>query len=472
MKQQQLMTYVDQYWDNHITPSLMEYIKIPNKSPQFDKDWQKHGHMEKAVNLIANWCKQHAPANMTLDVIQEGERTPVILMEVPGTTNDETILLYGHLDKQPEMTGWSDGLAPWTPVLRGERLYGRGGADDGYAAYASLTALKALKEQNIPHARCIILIEASEESGSSDLPYYIDVLKDKIGSPNLVVCLDSGCGNYDQLWMTTSLRGLVGGTLQIDILRQGIHSGYGSGIAPSCFRVLRQLINRIESESTGDIILDDLQVTIPEERKQQAEKAAAVLGKSVHESMPFVKDVHPEGDNSADRIIRRTWKPALSLIGLDGMPLIENAGNVTLPSLSVKLSMRLAPTCDVETAVNALKDTLENNPPYNAKVTFDINDAGPGWHAPAEAAWLLQAANQASNDYFGKDAMYMGEGGTIPFMGMLGEKFPQAQFLITGVLGPESNAHGPNEFLHIPTGKRLTACVASVIANHYTKNSQ
>ncbi len=471
MKQQQLITYVDQYWDNHITPCLMEYIKIPNKSPQFDKDWHKHGYMDQAVNLISNWCKQHAVKNMSVDIIQQDDRTPVIVMEIPGNT-DETILLYGHLDKQPEMTGWSDGLHPWQPVLRGDRLYGRGGADDGYAAFASLTAIKALHDQQIPHARCVILIEASEESGSSDLPFYIDLLKDRIGQPNLVVCLDSGCGNYEQLWMTTSLRGIVGGTLQINVLRQGIHSGYGSGIAPSCFRILRQLLNRIENESTGDITLADLQVSIPDERRDQAEKAASVLGASIHESIPFSNKAQPEGSSSADRILRRTWKPALSVIGMDGMPLIENAGNVTLPSLSVKLSMRLAPTCNVNKATDALKKTLESNPPYGATIQFDVNDAGPGWNAPAEADWLVNAANCASNDYFGKDAMYMGEGGTIPFMGMLGEKFPQAQFLITGVLGPESNAHGPNEFLHIPTGKKLTACVAAVIANHYTKNSQ
>lgn len=469
MNQQQLMTYVDHYWNNHITPSLMEYIKIPNKSPQFDKDWRKHGYMDKAVKLIANWCEKHTIENMTLNVFQENDRTPVILMDIPGN-NDETILLYGHLDKQPEMTGWSDGLDPWQPVLRGDRLYGRGGADDGYAAFASLTAIKALHDQHVPHARCVILIEASEESGSSDLPYYIDALKDRIGCPSLVVCLDSGCGNYDQLWMTTSLRGLIGGTLHIDVLRQGIHSGYGSGVTPSCFRLLRQLINRIENESTGDILLADLQVAIPHERSQQADKAAGVLGSSIQESIPFVSGTQPEGLTNTDRILRRTWKPALSVIGIDGMPLIENAGNVTLPSLSVKLSMRLAPTCHVKNAVAALKQTLENNAPYNATIRFDVHESSAGWNAPKEASWLVEAANRASLSYFGKGAMYMGEGGTIPFMGMLGEKFPAAQFLITGVLGPDSNAHGPNEFLHLPTGKKLTACVATIIADHYTKN--
>lgn len=465
---QQTFNYIDQLWDKSITPTLMEYIKIPNKSPQFDKDWKAHGFMDQAVKLIADWCQTNAVPGMTLEVVQLEGRTPVIFMEIPGQT-DDTILLYGHLDKQPEMTGWDADLHPWKPVLKGDKLYGRGAADDGYAAFASLAAIKSLQEQNIPHARCVVLIEACEESGSYDLPFYIDALQDKIGKPGLIICLDSGCGNYDQLWLTTSLRGLAGGTLTIEVLKQGIHSGSGSGIVPSCFRVLRQLINRIENEKTGDIILSDLQVSIPNERVDQANQAATVLGDAVFDDLPFVDLVKPESTSIAELILRRTWKPALSVIGIDGMPALENAGNVTLPKLSLKLSMRLPPTCEPAKAAEAIKQALENNPPNDAKVTYEINDTGPGWNAPATAEWLGKAINEASNNYFGKDAVCMGEGGSIPFMGMLGKKFPAAQFMITGVLGPESNAHGPNEFLHIPTGKKLTACVAQVIAKHFTR---
>lgn len=468
MNQEKNLQFINQMWEQSIVPTLMDYIKIPNKSPQFDKDWRQHGYMDQAVKLIADWCKQHAVRNMSLEVVRLEDRTPVILMDIPGT-NDDTILLYGHLDKQPEMAGWDADLHPWKPVLRGDRLYGRGSADDGYAAFASLAAIKSLQEQNIPHARCVILIEACEESGSFDLPYYIEALQDKIGKPSLVICLDSGCGNYDQLWVTTSLRGLVGGTLTIDVLKQGVHSGSGSGIVPSCFRVLRQLLNRIENEMTGDITLSDLHVDIPDERQQQAEQAAHVLGKSVYEDLPFQTGVQPDATSIVDLILRRTWKPALSVIGLDGMPAIQNAGNVTLPTLSVKLSMRLPPTCNPEQAAHALKTILEKNPPHHAHVRFETNDTGPGWNAPAGEPWLVKSAKHASEYYFGKEAVYMGEGGSIPFMGMLGKKFPHAQFLITGLLGPESNAHGPNEFLHIPTGKKLTACVAQVIADHYKR---
>lgn len=466
MNTEQNFNYVNTLWDKSIVPTLIDYIKIPNKSPQFDRDWEKNGYMDQAVELIANWCREHAIPGMTLEIVREPGRTPLIYIDVPGN-NDDTVLLYGHLDKQPEMVGWEEGLGPWTPVLRGDKLYGRGGADDGYSAFASLTALKSLHEQNIPHSRCVILIEGSEESGSSDLPFYVDKLQAQIGNPSLVVCLDSGCGNYEQLWLTTSLRGLVGGTLTISVLKEGTHSGAGSGIVPSCFRVLRQLLNRIEDESTGDVIVDDLKVSIPGNRTEQAALAATVLDKTLFEEMPFLSGVKPESNSVSELILRRTWKAALSVIGIDGMPSLENAGNVTLPTLSVKLSMRIPPTTNPEKASTILKQLLEKNPPSNATVKFEINDTGPGWNAPKEADWLVASINNASNTYFGKDAMSMGEGGSIPFMGMLGEKFPQAQFMITGVLGPKSNAHGPNEFLHIPMGKKLTACVAQVVADQY-----
>lgn len=453
-------------WDKSIIPALMEYIKIPNKSPLFDPDWQAHGYMDQAVKLIQDWCEQNAVPNMQMEVVRLPNRTPVIFIEIPGASND-TILLYGHLDKQPEMTGWDEGLGPWTPVLRNEKLYGRGGADDGYAAFASLAAIKSLHDQDIPHARCVILIESCEESGSRDLPFYIDALEKRIGNPNLIICLDSGCGNYEQLWVSTSLRGLIGGVLTIDVLKQGVHSGMGSGIVPSTFLILRQLLSRIEDEKTGEIILKDLLVSIPEMRLQQATETAKVLGNEIYASCPFHSDLRPLVDDPREQLLNRTWRPALSVIGGDGLPPSQNAGNVTLPSLSVKLSVRLPPTCDAESSLQLLKKTLETDPPFNAKIHFAATESGSGWNAPSESPWLSHAANEASLRYFGANAMYMGEGGSIPFMGMLGKKFPKAQFLITGVLGPESNAHGPNEFLHIPTGKKLTACIAEIIAEHF-----
>lgn len=466
MNQTQLQQFIDKTWEQSIIPELIKFIQIPNKSPSFDVDWQQHGFMDQAVNLVSNWCKQQAIPGMQLEVVRLPNRTPLIFIEIPGQA-DNTVLLYGHIDKQPEMEGWEPDLGPWKPVLRGDKLYGRGGADDGYSGYASLTAIKALQEQNIPHARCVVILEASEESGSTDLPFYVDHLKARIGKPDLVICLDSGCGNYEQLWMTTSLRGLVGGTLHVQVSTAGVHSGNGGGIMPSSLRIARQLLDRVENAKTGEILLESFHVEIPEQRLAQAKQAAQILGAEIPEGYPFAEGVKPVSDDYVELISNRTWRPTLEVTGADGLPAVANAGNTLRPYTTLKLSLRVPPTADVEQAVQNLKQVLEVDPPYHAKVTFNPEHASTGWHAPVMSNWLAKACDEASQAFYHKPAAYMGEGGTIPFMGMLGRQFPDAQFMIVGVLGPMSNAHGPNEFLHIPMGKKLTCCVAKVIAEHY-----
>ncbi|QDH71698.1 M20/M25/M40 family metallo-hydrolase [Lysobacter alkalisoli] len=457
-------------WDDEIVPQLVEYIRIPNKSPMFDADWVAHGYMEDAVKLMTTWANAQGIPGMQLEVVRLEGRTPLIYIDIPaanGGSDDDCVLMYGHLDKQPEMTGWDDDLGPWKPVLRGDRLYGRGGADDGYAIYGSLTAVKALQEQKLPHSRCVVIIEACEESGSYDLPAYVDHLADRIGKPSLVVCLDSGCGNYDQLWCTTSLRGLAGGNLSVKVLDEGVHSGDASGIVPSSFRLLRQLLSRIEDENTGRIALDGLHVEIPAERIEQAKRAAEVLGTAVYDKFPLVGGLKPMHDDLAELVLNRTWRPALSVTGIGGIPSLDSAGNVLRPHTAVKLSLRLPPTLNGKQAGELLGEVLLRDPPNGAQVSLELEKASAGWNAPAMSPWLEKAIDTASREFYGRPAMYMGEGGSIPFMGMLGEKFPGAQFMITGVLGPHSNAHGPNEFLHIPMGKRVTACVARVIAEHH-----
>ncbi len=468
MKTATAKKFVNGVWDQTIVPTLHDYIKIPNKSPAFDPQWAEAGHMDRAVDLIQGWCKAQPIEGLTVEVVRLPGRTPVIYMEIPGE-GDDCVLLYGHLDKQPEMSGWAEGLSPWTPVLKKDKLYGRGGADDGYAAFASLTAIRALREAGGKHSRCVVIIEACEESGSYDLPAYIDHLKKRIGSPSLVICLDSGCGNYDQLWCTTSLRGIVGGTLEVRVLKEGVHSGDASGIVPSSFRVLRILLDRLDQVATGKVKVKDLHVAIPKQRIAQAAVAAKVLGTNVYEKFPLLKGMVPVATDPKDAILNRTWRPALSITGAEGLPAIANAGNVLRPYTSVKISMRIPPRCDPAKATKAVKAALEQDPPYGATVKFHAEHAAVGWDAPSLSPWLDRAVGEASETFFGREAVWMGEGGTIPFMGMLGERFPAAQFMITGVLGPHSNAHGPNEFLHIPTGKKLTASVAHVLEAHFNR---
>ena len=467
MNQQSIQNYVNEMWDDEIVPELVEYIKIPAKSPAFDADWDKNGYIEDATQQIFAWCKKQDVRGMECEIVRLPGRTPLIFMDIPGE-GDDTLLMYGHLDKQPEMTGWADDLGPWKPVIRDGKLYGRGGADDGYAAYASLTAITALQREGIPHARCVVIIEACEESGSFDLPHYIDHLRERIGIPSLVVCLDSGAGNYEQMWLTVSLRGMASGTLRADVLREGVHSGYASGVVPSSFRVLRQVISRLEDENTGQVLPDYLQAKIPEQRLRQSQRMADALGDSVYQAYPFCEGVQPQADNNLDRILNRTWRAALSVTGADGLPALEAAGNVLRPHTSLKLSMRLPPTVDGDEATRLMRETLEADPPLNARLSFETDHAASGWNAPDIAPWLHESLQNASQASYGQDVMYMGEGGTIPFMAMLGEFFPAAQFVITGVLGPNSNAHGPNEFLHIPYAKKLTTCVTRVIADHHS----
>jgi acetylornithine deacetylase/succinyl-diaminopimelate desuccinylase-like protein len=449
-----------------IVPTLSEYIRIPNKSPLFDADWEAHGHMARAAELIARWCQAQPIAGLEVEILREPGRTPLLFCEIPGNGPD-TVLLYGHLDKQPEFTGWAEGLSPWEPVLRDGKLYGRGGADDGYAVFSSLTAIRLLQEQGIPHARCVVLIEACEESGSYDLPHYVEKFASRIGTPSLVVCLDAECGNYEQLWCTTSLRGNLVGDLVIEGLTEGVHSGAGTGIAPTVFRIARTLMARIESDVTGDILVDELSAPIPPARIEQARSAAGVLGGTIAGKLPFVAGARALSDSPVELLLNNTWRPTLAVTGAAGLPAMENAGNVLLPRLEFKLSFRLPPSTDAVAAAAAVKQRLEADPPYGVRVRFEVDSSLPGWDAPPVAPWLETSMREASRATFGRDAMYLGTGGSIPFIGMLGERFPATQFLVTGVLGPHSNAHGPNEFLHLGCAEKLTVCVARVIADHH-----
>jgi acetylornithine deacetylase/succinyl-diaminopimelate desuccinylase-like protein len=472
-----LAAYAETAWDERIVPALTDYIAVPAKSPMFDADWAQNGHIDRVVRDAAAWVESRKVPGLKLEVVRLEGRTPVIFFEVPasaGSTSKDTVLMYGHLDKQPEFSGWRPGLGPWTPKYDNGLLYGRGGADDGYAVYAAITAIEALQAQGTPHPRCVGLIESCEESGSGDLPAYIDALKPRLGNVALVVCLDSGAGNYDQLWLTTSLRGMVSGVLKVEILTEGIHSGDASGLVPSSFRILRHVLDRLEDSATGTLLPGFFHCEVPAVRVEQAKATAALLKDEVWKRMPWACGADggptlPTTTDPVEALLRRTWRPTLSVTGVDGFPELKNAGNVLRPYTAFKLSLRLPPLVDGHMASVRLKELLEDNAPYNAKVTFHPDGragalGATGWNAPELSPWLEGALNAASQAQFGAPVGYIGQGGTIPLMSMLQQGFPQAQMMVCGVLGPKSNAHGPNEFLHVPYGKRLTAAVAQVIA--------
>ncbi len=458
-------------WPEDLVPRLQEYIAIPALSPAFDADWAANGHLTRAIDLVEDWMRSRPVEGMTVWRQQLEGRTPLLVARIeafgPGVDPDgPTTVLYGHLDKQPEMVGWRDDLGPWRPVLEGSRLYGRGGADDGYAAFASLTAIEAVQRTGGSHPPLMVLIEASEESGSPDLPAHVDAMAADpdggLDDVDLVVCLDSGCATYDTLWLTTSLRGLVGGQLRVDIVTEGLHSGGAGGVVPSSFRIVRMLLDRIERAADGAVLLESANVEIPDHRIAEATATAELLGDGVYEAAPLVSGARPMTADHLDAVLGRTWRPSLSYTGIDGMPSTGSAGNVLRPSTTLSLSMRIPPTADPGAVERELTEALEADPPYGARVAFR-GEGAAGWNAPELAPWLGRSLDAASRDVFGQPMQLMGEGGTIPFMGMLGERFPQAQFVITGVLGPGSNAHGPNEFLDVAYAEKLTRILARVL---------
>ncbi|NBX19888.1 MAG: M20/M25/M40 family metallo-hydrolase [Betaproteobacteria bacterium] len=476
----QALEHVSAAWDTDIVHRLEEYIRIPAKSPMFDAQWSEAGLLDTVVRNTAQWIEAQKVPGLQLEVIRLEGRTPVIFFEIPASGGEagevpasgETVLMYGHLDKQPEFSGWRNDLGPWTPKYEDGKLYGRGGADDGYAAYAAIAALQALKDQKLRHPRVVGLIETCEESGSYDLLHYVDALKPRLGDVGLVVCLDSGAGNYDQLWLTNSLRGMASGVLKVEILTEGIHSGDASGLVPSSFRILRQVLDRLEDSKTGHLLPANFHCEVPAERMQQARATAGILGDELFKRFPWAHYdcggattfALPTTSDPLEALLKRTWQPTLSVTGADGFPDIKNAGNVLRPYTAFKLSLRLPPLVEAASAVQELKTLLEDNAPYQAKVTFEGLSSATGWNAPDTAPWFDAALNDASNAHFGAPCGHIGQGGTIPLMNMLSKGFPKAQMMVCGVLGPKSNAHGPNEFLHVPYAKKLTAAVAQVIS--------
>ena len=490
LKAQDLQSHVDEAWSQRIVPELQRYIEVPAKSPAFDADWATHGFLERVLHSAAEWVRAQQVPGLQWEILRLNDaagqpRTPVLFFEIPacagqdGTpapASGQTVLMYGHLDKQPEFTGWRSDLGPWTPKIEDGKLYGRGGADDGYAVYASVAAIQALKAQGVAHPRIVGLIETCEESGSRDLLPYVDALRapgnNRLGDVGLVICLDSGAGNYDQLWLTTSLRGMASGVLKVEILTEGVHSGDASGLVPSSFRIMRQVLDRLEDSATGRLLPASFHCEVPAQRVQQAQATAAILGDEIYKRFPWAHHdcggssvfALPTTTDPVEALLNRTWRPTLSVTGADGFSEIRSAGNVLRPYTAFKLSLRLPPLVDASTAVQELKQLLEDNAPYQAKVTFESQGSATGWNAPATLPWFEQALQQASQAHFGAGCGTIGQGGTIPLMNLLSQGFPKAQMMVCGVLGPRSNAHGPNEFLHLDYARRLTASVAQVIA--------
>jgi acetylornithine deacetylase/succinyl-diaminopimelate desuccinylase-like protein len=458
------ISFIETQFTNDALPALQEYITIDNLSPSFDKEWATNGKLEKAAEFLLKWASSQNIKGFKGEVMKDQGLTPIIFIEIEGEVNGKSAFMYGHFDKQPHFTGWSEGLGPLLPVIRGDLLYGRGGADDGYAIFSSVLAVKNLQDQGIPHGRVVILIEGSEESGSIHLMTYVNKLKDRIGQPNLCICLDSGCLNYDQLWLTTSLRGVVNIDLTVQVLNEAIHSGEGTGIAVDSFMIVRNLLDRIEDSSSGKVI-DEFQVEIPKNRIEECRKVAAIEGDKVWAKVKFAENVRPMTSDNTEILLNNTWRPTVAIVGASGLPEHSTAGNVLRASTTVRVSMRLPPTYDSQKAAKRLVEILEANPPFNCKVTAKLGGAGAGWNSNDLSQQIQASLKRSADRVFGREIMSFGMGGSIPFIKQLGDNFPNSDFLVLGLLGPGSNAHSINECLNIPYCKKLTVVVSHTLGD-------
>ncbi|WP_033292438.1 M20/M25/M40 family metallo-hydrolase [Amycolatopsis jejuensis] len=460
---------VDRHWNEEVLPSLSGLVEIPAVSQSFDPEWAAHGHLDAAVRHVLAWIEAQAIPGLSAEVIRIEGRSPLLLVDVgatPDAADNGTALCYGHLDKQPPLEGWSSGLGPWTPVVRDGRLYGRGSADDGYAGYAVITALQAVHAAGGRHGRVVLLLETGEESGSPDLAWYLEHLKHRLGQVKLVLCLDSGGYDHDALWLTTSLRGLARLEVTVRVLNAPVHSGVAGGVVPCSFRILRHLLGRIEDSATGEFLLPELNAEVPPARLAEAQAMVAAAPANASAMFPFVAGMRPVSEDPLEAALGSTWQPALSVIGAAGLPDPVNAGNLHRAYTTVALSLRLPPTVEADTAYAALKRALSVDVPYGAEVTVEPGELATGWDSPPHAPWLVAALEKVGKTAFSAPWQGVGVGASIPFMGMLAEHFPDAQFVVTGAMDAHSRMHAPDESLHLGLASRVTAAVAVLLDAH------
>ncbi len=457
--------FISEFWDTKALPSLMDFIRIPALSTTFDAKWEENGYLRQTCEHVAQWIQTQIP-DAKCEIFQEKDRTPCLFVEILSkkeVNNDTTVAFYGHFDRQPEASGWDEGLGAWNPVIRNGKLYGRGTADDGYSVYMMIAAIAALRHHKIEHPRCVGIFETQEESGSKDLPYYLQKLKERFQNPTSLFVLDNHCGDYQRVWLSASLRGVLGGTLTVKTLEHGVHSGTYSGMVPDAFGIAQALITRLHDPVTGEIKIKACHTTIPTIRRHQLMQASKVLGNLVWNHSPLLSGVTTKLKNNDDIMFNMTWKPALTVIGMEGLPSIDHAANVVTKEVKFALSMRIPPNIDTELAAKSIEEALLNEPPYGAHIEWTDVSVLPGWAMTAENPKNEELIDKASQEVFGEKAVFTGQGGTIAVIADFEATFPNSTIVLTGVLGPDSNAHAPNEALDIKYTKQLTEVVSNYL---------
>ena len=453
---------IERAWKEEAFQGLSDFVRLPALSPDFDPNGDTNGFLRQALEEAASWGKKLFP-NGTFEILAKPGITPVLYIDIPGTRAGLPVVFYGHFDKQPEAGVWSEGLAPFTPVLRGDRLYGRGTADDGYSFYAALTAVRALSDAGHTYPRICGFFETCEESGSGDLPFYLAELAERTGQPALLCILDLGVQDKSRLWRTQSLRGVVTFTLRVEVLKTGVHSGASSGIVPSSFAVMRMLLDRLEDPTTGSVRVKSMHVPKPERHMAALTRLASLQGDAIWSRFPYAGSTEPRSRNPLTLLLKNAWEPTLSVLGAEGLPPLAAASALLRPATALKLSFRIPPGVDPEKAAREAVELVTTNVPSNALVTVENLHAEAGFEAPEGAEWLDDVWMSTSRELFGADAENVFDGATIGILPCFARAFDGCPFLLTGVLGAEDNAHAPNESISICYLTKLTRALARVI---------
>ena len=460
-----LKKYVDKQFTLNILPNLMNFIRIPNLSPLFDPNWKTNGYLFKAANLIVSYAKSLNIKNAEINLLQDSGHTPMVFIEIPASRKNDnrTVIFYGHYDKQPYGTGWDKDKSPTNPVIVDGRLYGRGSADDGYASFSILTAIKTCQEFNCLMPRICCLFEGAEESTDADLKYYFDKLIPILGD-NVVafIPLDSGCPDYDRLWMANSLRGIVDIDVNIQTLDQESHYGpEASGIIAENLFLMRKIYDGLVDSTNGEFKLEEFKIAedkIPAIVMEQMQKEIEIVGDNFIKNIPLYEGVSPLKTDVKELMINNRWKPSCFILGIDNCPKTEDRGFGVSSGINVRMSIRIPPTVDKNKAIEALKKALSDNIYFGAQVKLGYLDYGEGVLLANMSNKVKNILNKASLEFFGNESVFTGVGGSIPFIGYFQSKYPNTDIICTGIVGSDSHEHGPNENLNIEACKKMV-CV-------------
>ncbi|CDW83647.1 peptidase m20 [Stylonychia lemnae] len=465
MESKDTATIVDEHYDSWFVPGLSDFVRVPNLTMMADNNFATNGLIQQAMECVDNYINKLDVQGLKRHVFHPEGSNPLVVYVIDGSEGaTRNVMLYGHLDKQPWGAGWEEGLAPNDPQIRGDYMYGRGSSDDGYSAFATMLAVKSIQLAGGKLPRVVLVLETEEESGSPNLIPLLNLAEDVIGKPDACFCMDSGALDYDQLWLTSSLRGVCNVDLTIEGGKVGYHSGETGGIIPETFRVARALLNRLDNCDTGRVT-EDLQVPVPDFKQQEADSLSEKYGDKLFKKYNLNEGVqYINEDNIPELYLNKVWRPNLSITGAEGLPPIAAAGNVLRPKTTIRCSMRLCPAFDAHEAEKIITNKLTTDVPYNAKVTVSGGHAGNGWCQKHLQEWLHNALTEAGHKFFGgKDYGSFGEGGSIPFLNELQKKYPDTQIVAMGLVGPGANIHGPNENINLVYAKKLVKTLAHVI---------